>query len=291
MATSISLQDIPLSYVEINGARLAYRTIGDPSLPLFITLHGGRGFGSHGSDFRAYAPLSNHYRIVSPDYRGHGLSSFTPPFTFAQIVEDIDALRKHFVGEARAVICGGSFGGYLAQQYAITFPDGVSHLILRGTAPSHEHEAEALEILQQRLERAPMASTSMLAKVFGAFKDDDEMRLVMFALGPLYAESTYDPDQGLESARKTIYRAESHNALYSEEEKYFDYRPRLREITAPTLIVVGDKDWICPPSQSEIIHKGVSGSELLVVPGANHSVHHEKNELVIAAIRDFLGRR
>ncbi|KAK8861755.1 hypothetical protein IAR55_002578 [Kwoniella newhampshirensis] len=284
------MSEPPLQFVEVNGAKLAYRIKGDESKPLFITLHGGRGFGSHGSDFKAYSPLSDQFRILSLDYRGHGQSSFTPPFTFAQIVDDIEALRLHFVKDKddKVVICGGSFGGFLAQQYAITFPEKVLFLILRGTAPSHDHEAEAFEIIQQRLHLAPMASVDMLRKVFGAFKDDQEMSLVMFAIGPLYAEGKYDQDKGLENCRTTIYRAESHNALYSEQEKYFDYRPSLKEITAPTLIIVGERDWICPPSQSEIIHNGIPNSKLLVVPNANHSVHHEKNAEVIAAIRDFV---
>jgi pimeloyl-ACP methyl ester carboxylesterase len=81
--------------------------------------------------------------VLSFDFRGHGQSSCTLPYTFAQLVDDIHALREHFVGGDKAVICGGSFGGYLAQQYAITYPDYVSHLVLRGTAPSHERECDA----------------------------------------------------------------------------------------------------------------------------------------------------
>ncbi|WVW85963.1 hypothetical protein I302_108001 [Kwoniella bestiolae CBS 10118] len=283
----------PLQFVQINGASLAYREAGDVDSQLFITLHGGRGFGSHESDFSAYLPLSTSYHLISFDFRGHGQSSHTPPYTFNQLVDDIESLRRHFVDkyhkrEGRAIICGGSFGGYLAQQFAIAYPGGLSHLILRGTAPSYEHETEAIEVLQKRLDRAPLASVNMLRKVFGAFKGDDEMRLVMFAIGPLYSEAEYDADIGLEGSRTRRLSAKVHNDLYSEEEKYFDYRPKLKEITAKTLIVVGEKDWICPPSQSKIIHEGIIGSQLLVVPNANHSVHQEKNEEVIAAIRRFL---
>lgn len=103
------------------------------------------------------------------------------------------------------------------------------------------------------------------------------------------------------------------DALYSEKEKYFDYRARLKEITAPTLIIVGERDWICPLStssrlltqraglgpcqrltlsdQSKIMADGIPDSKLLVVKDANHSVHHEKNELVISEIRSFLSSR
>ena len=52
--------------------------------------------------------------------RGHGESSVTGPFTFQQLTDDIDGLRQYFVGEmGKVIILGGSFGGYLAQQYAI----------------------------------------------------------------------------------------------------------------------------------------------------------------------------
>ncbi|WWC64380.1 uncharacterized protein I303_106990 [Kwoniella dejecticola CBS 10117] len=287
------MTSFPLKFVKINGADLAYREAGDPSNQLFITLHGGRGFGSHESDFEAYRPLSDRYHVVSFDFRGHGQSSFTPPYTFKQIVDDIEGLRIHFNNayrktDTKAVICGGSFGGFLAQQYAITYPDGLSHLILRGTAPSYEHEEEAFRVLGQRLSKAPLASINMLKKVFGSFTDDDEMRLVMFAIGPLYSEAHYDADKGLEASRSRRLSAKVHNDLYSEEEKYFDYRPKMKEIKAKTLIVVGAEDWICPPSQSQLMHDGIPGSQLLVVPDANHSVHSERNTEVIAAIRDFL---
>ncbi|KAL7420941.1 hypothetical protein Q5752_004895 [Cryptotrichosporon argae] len=288
------MADIPLQHVDINGATLAYKLVGPADAPLFITLHGGRGCGTHASDFAAYRALGSRFRVLSLDFRGHGASSLTPPYTFAQLVDDVEAARVHFGGGGRAqkaVICGGSFGGFLALQYAVKYPDSLSHLILRGTAPSHEHEAEAFTILESRLPRVPLASLGMLRKVFGSFTDDTEFRLVMFALGPLYSEGAYDPDRGLEGVRRGVYNAETHNALYSEEEKYFDYRDRLSEITVPTLIVVGEKDWICPLSQSKLLKAGIPDSKLLVFPDANHSVHTEKNAEVIAAIREFLDAR
>jgi pimeloyl-ACP methyl ester carboxylesterase len=129
-----------VSYITINNATLAYSLAGldDPNTPLIITLHGGRGFGDHASDFQAFAPLSqDNYRVLSFDYRGHGLSSRTGPYTFAQLVDDIEVLRAHFSDDKPIILIAGSFGGFLAQQYAITYPKNVSHLILRGTAPSH----------------------------------------------------------------------------------------------------------------------------------------------------------
>ncbi|KAL3455823.1 alpha/beta-hydrolase [Aspergillus heterothallicus] len=284
-------------YIEVNNATLAYRLAGpdDVDAPLIITLHGGRGFGDHSSDFQAFSPLAQttDYRILSFDYRGHGLSSRAGPYTFAQLVTDIEALRLQFTKNKPVTLIAGSFGGFLAQQYAITYPDNVSHLILRGTAPSHHHESEALSTLNSRLHRAPGMSIAMLRdKIFGAFVDDTEFRLVMHAAAPLYVdEANFDPDGALARARGMVVNAVAHNDLYSASEKYFDYISSLDKITAKTLVIVGEEDWICPPKQSRIIAEGIPGAELVVLPGAGHSVHLEKNAEVLGLIRAFLEKR
>lgn len=97
--------------------------------------------GDHRSDFGAYKPLAaDGYRVLSFDFRGHGQSSATRPYTFEQIVDDVEGLRSHFAAASRVVIIGGSFGGFLAQRYAIKYATAVSHLILRGTAPSYHRK-------------------------------------------------------------------------------------------------------------------------------------------------------
>ncbi|KAF2799748.1 alpha/beta-hydrolase [Melanomma pulvis-pyrius CBS 109.77] len=279
-----------VEFILINGASLAYTiTDNDTSKPLFVTLHGGRGFGDHKSDSQAYSPLSNQCRVLSFDFRGHGQSSRTGPYTFAQIVEDVEGIRRHFTGvESKFILCGGSFGGYIAQQYAISYPSNLSHLILRGTAPSYHHETEAIDILKTRLHKAPGMSVNMLQdKIFGKFDSDLEFQLVMHAAAPLYSEN-FDADSALRKCLATVYFAESHNELYSSEEKFFDYRNDLPKITAKTLVIVGNQDWICPPKQSHILASGIPGARLQVFENANHSVHLEKNAAVLAAVRKHL---
>ncbi|KAK8135011.1 hypothetical protein PG984_007023 [Apiospora sp. TS-2023a] len=298
------MADDDVQFVEINGARLAYRIAGPEDAPLFITLHGGRGMGDHRSDFKAYSPLTSSssssaddrrgaggYRVLAFDYRGHGRSSATKPYTFSQIVDDVEAIRVRFSQDPdndQVVICGGSFGGFLALHYAIRYADRVRHLVLRGTAASWHQEEDAIKVLEQRLDRAPSFSVRMLRdKVFGRFDSDLEFRLVHLAMMPLYSEA-FDADQGLWSCLGNVYNAKAHNDLYSESEKYFDYRDQLGQITAKTLVVVGDKDWICPPENSEFIASKIPDATLMVVENANHSVHIEKNEEVIARIRSHL---
>jgi len=56
-----------------------------------------------------------------------------------------------------------------------------------------------------------MASEQMLRKVFSSFQDDNEFRLTMFAIWPLYSEGQVDPDETLEAVRGIIFNAESHS--------------------------------------------------------------------------------
>ncbi|KAI1038064.1 hypothetical protein LB503_012017 [Fusarium chuoi] len=222
-----------VEFITANGAQLAYELSGPKDAPLMITLHGGRGM--------VYSRLNDRIRVLSFDFRGHGQSSRTKLYTFKQIVDDIEAVRQYFSGpDDKAIICGGSFGGFLAQQYAITYPTKVSYLILR-------NEDGAIKTLEARISKVPSFSKEMLReKVFGAYDDDEDFRLVHFAMMPLYRED-YDANAGLKACRDTVYVAESHNDLYSEDEKYFDYVDQLGSIQAKTLVIVGDQDWICPP--------------------------------------------
>ncbi|KAH7061677.1 Alpha/Beta hydrolase protein [Paraphoma chrysanthemicola] len=251
-----------VAFIDINGACLAYAiSDNDATKPLLITLHGGRGFGSHEGDHRAYLPLKDSYKILSFDYRGHGQSSRTRPYTFNQLVDDIEAMRMHFTGDSdHFILCGGSFGD----------------------------EVEAIQVLESRIYKAPSLSINQLKdKIFGSFQSDTEFQLVMHAAAPLYSE-TFDADAALAATLKTVYFAESHNELYSEAEKYFDYRESLHLVIAKTLIIVGEQDWICPPSQSRLMAARIPNAQLHVVADANHSVHIEKNSEVIAKIRRWI---
>lgn len=72
-------------------------------------------------------------------------------------------------------------------------------------------EEGAIKHLEERMAKAPNFSVDMLrSKVFGAFKDDEEFKLVHFAMLPLYSEN-YNADSGLRTCLSTVYVAESHS--------------------------------------------------------------------------------
>lgn len=276
--------------IQINGAALDYSIVGEDNEHPLIVLHGGRGQGRHEGVFAANRPLADRYRVIGFDMRGHGHSSLTPPYTFDQIVEDIEQLRRTLGGNRRMVLSGGSFGGFIALSYAVKYPQHLTHLILRGTAPSYRHEQEAIGNFQARAaSKAPAATRAMLDKVFTpTITDDEEFRLIMFALAPMYLPEGTAPDYDkiLESSRKGIYHAKVHNDLYLPEVWHrYDVVDRLKDIPVPTLVICGESDWICDPAQSRLMAAKLPRARLVVVPNADHAV---PPEVLLRETRAFL---
>src|SRR5262249_33577593 len=118
--------------IEVAGARFCYDEAGEDRDGTIIVLHGGRGIGGHRRELQAYRPLADRYRVIAYDQRGCGLTSLTPPFTFARLADDVDEMRKALVGDKRVVLLGGSFGGMIALSAAVRHPGAFSHLMLRG---------------------------------------------------------------------------------------------------------------------------------------------------------------
>jgi proline iminopeptidase len=276
------------TYVTVNGVKLAVSMAGPENAPPMIVLHGGRGYGTHGGVFQTYLPLARKHRLIGLDMRGHGASEAVGPFTFDQIVDDIEALRLKIGGGQPMVLLGGSFGGMIALSYAVRYQHGLSHLILRGTAPSWHHEEGALKNFEARVSKAPMATPEMLHKLFTPnIESDEEFRLIMFALTPMYVDdpSVIDYNAVLTRLSRRIYRANVHNDLFADHS--YDVVSQLPDIKVPTLVFCGENDWICPPDQSRLIASAIESAELQIVPDSNHGVPAEK---ALPLISDFLMR-
>jgi proline iminopeptidase len=78
------------------------------------------------------------------------------------------------------------------------------------------------------------------------------------------------------------------NWFFSTGVHSYDVRPRLGEIKAPTLVLTGRHDWICPPDQSDELMAGISGARQVVFDDSAHRPMREENETFIAVVRGFV---
>ena len=273
----------------VNGIELHVDVQGPADAPAIYAHHGAPGLGTHATPKRAFAPMTDAYRIVTWDARGSGASDPVPPYTHAQWVADWDALRAH-LGDETIVVKGGSYGGYVALEYTLAHPERVHALVLRDTSASRTFEAMAKANALARAKEFPDITPELLDMVFdGRVPDDATMRSAYATVAPLYDAKT-DPKKAAERVAAAVVRADTHNQAFSKNLKNYDLTGRLHEIQVPVLITVGRHDWITPVAASEEIAAGIPHAELVVFEHSGHSPQLEENELWVATVRDFLER-
>ena len=276
--------------VEINGNPLDVELLGgdDPGKPLLIAHHGAPGLGSKREPTAAFGHLSDLFRVLVFDARGSGKSGDVPPFTHEQWVADIDALRV-WAGAESLVMAGGSYGGFLAMEYAIAHPDRVLALVLRDTAPDHSHEEAA--IANARASSRIEVDEDKLSRIMaGEVRDNDDFRDCWASILPLY-DHEYDPASIAARVEAVDYHYATHNYAFSVNQLTYDVKPGLPSVSCPTLVTVGRSDWITPVECSETIASLVPDAELVVFEKSGHSPPMEEPERFQQVVRDFLVSR
>lgn len=273
--------------LQVNGARLRMQVLGADDAPVIIVHHGAPGLGSRSEPVRSFGPFADRYRVVTFDARGSGESEDVPPYTHAQWVADIDAVRES-VGVDQVVMAGGSYGGFLAMEYTLAHPDRVSALVLRDTAANTDHDHLAVERARST-DRVVIDEWTISRIGTGNFADDAEFERYWRGILPLY-DHAYDPEAVERKARATRYHHATHNAAFGQNMPAYDLTGRLGEISCPTLVVVGRHDWRTPVPASQAIVDGIPDAELVVFEHSGHSPQLEEPERFQRVVRDFLDR-
>ncbi|MCG5219504.1 alpha/beta fold hydrolase [Streptosporangium sp. KLBMP 9127] len=273
--------------VEINGNRLNIEVLGDdrPGKPTMVAHHGAPGLGSLGEPRATFGRFADAFRVIVFDARGSGASEGREPYTHEQWVADVDGVRA-WAGAERIVLAGGSYGGFIAMEYAITHPDRVSALVLRDTSADNSNQEMAIRnaLASSRVEIDRVKLDRIMS---GTVRDDDDLRDCWREILPLY-DHDYDPAKVAERVAATPYRYRTHNFAFAVNQPNYDIKPRLSQITAPTLVTVGRHDWITPVACSETIAAGVRDGRLAVFEKSGHSPQVEEADLFEATVREFL---
>lgn len=252
--------------------------------PTVIGLHGGPGVD--GTRLRQWlAPLADAGPVVVPDLRGHGRSDHGDPADWNLITwaDDVHQMCS-VLGLERPVLLGMSFGGFVAQYYAASYPDDVCGLVLISSAPRYPgDEAVLARARQVGGEEAAAALQQLIYRPGGDPTAEDQRQLQR-----LY-QSQPDPEaEAME--RLTIRTPEVAQAWVPHARQNMDLRAALAAVRCPTLVLVGELDPFNPPDlAAEIIAAIPDGhAQLRVVPGAAHRVFIDNLGFVHASIRDFL---
>ncbi len=218
--------------------------------------------------------LSKQFRIITFDPRGVSRSRVSGGETISlqtiagDIVDLLDDLKIE-----KASVLGASFGGFVAQEFALSFPERLNKLILACTSfGGANHVAPDLEILMSFVSTDDLNKSERIQKfIIPAFTPEFRARR---------AETIEEVCKlrARNAVPENVYLAQLQAATT------FDAEARVAQIKAETLILTGDKDVVVPPQNSYNLAKAIPNATLKIIENGSHMFFIEKaaefNEIV-----------
>jgi len=289
-------------FVDANGVLIYYKTFGKGDL--LVILHGGPG-ASHDYFLPYLLPLARNNRLIFIDERGSGRSQKLEnpsDYTVGNMVDDVEAVRQVLKLD-RINLLGHSYGGVLAQAYALKYQENLSHLILCSTFHSTKKMNEVFNKIKGKMtpELRMRIEKMEQSGLFGLGRDYEKNRYtseyMIAAWGEGYFPYLYQnhPDANYDPVANGNMAWDLYREMWGSHGEFIidgnltsvEYEERLSSITVPTLITVGDNDE-CDPSLSQEMHGKIKGSKLTIFPKSGHMTFVDQPSLFLSAIDEFL---
>jgi len=278
-----------LKLTTADGRKLTYRKLGHG--PILVCHPGGPGYSS--TYFGDLAGLWERYTLVMVNPRGTGASA--PPtdpraYRIEDYVADVEEMRRH-LGLERILLLGHSHGGVVAQAYAAEHPGRVRRLVLASTLARFgpENEAAMRQGMDKRSNQPWYSDAVAALEAEQAGEFDGRLDELLFRELPLYFAHYGAVEAGyLDTLRTEKVNADALRLFNREIFETFDLRERLPKITAPTLVITGDEDFICGPLCAAEICAGVPGARQVVVGDSGHYLFVEQPQAFHDEVAGFL---
>jgi len=286
--------------IPFHGAETWYRSV-EPggaadAIPL-LCLHGGPG--ANWLHLKPYEALADERRVVFYDQLGSGNSALAGPHDSEMwvpelFVAEVDVVREA-LGLDRVHILGHSWGGMLGMQYATGRPDGLVSLIVESSPASVP--AWMPELQRLRAELPPEVEATLREhEEAGAFDDPAYEEAVMVFYRRHLCRTDPWPEWLVECFTILEANPEVYRSMNGPSEfhvigtiKDWDITDRLGQIEVPTLVFSGRYDEVTP-AMTEAAHRGIPGSEYVVLEESSHMAQAEEPERTLELVRDFLAR-
>ena len=289
-------------FVDAHGVLIYYQALGKGA-PLLI-VHGGPG-ASHDYLLPYLLPLARTNRVIFIDERGSGRSQkLEDPagYTVEAMVEDVEAVRQA-LGLGTMSLLGHSYGGVLAQAYALKYQQHLSHLILCSTFHSTKMLNEVFRKMRENMSPELRGRIDAMEKagLFGHGKDFEKNRYTADYMTAAWGEGYFpylyqkhpDPNYDPHDSGNTSW--DLYREMWGSNGEFVvdgnlvsvEYADRLPSIKVPTLITVGDHDESDPAIAREM-HEKIAGSKLVVLPQSGHMTFVDQPGLFISAVDGFL---
>jgi len=285
------------AYAVVNGAKLWYESEGHGE-PL-ILISGGPG-DSHAVFHPFFSRVADRYQVIYFDAFGVGKSDRAKSpkeYTFARHVEDLEGLRQA-LGLSRVNLFGQSFGGMVAQAYAIKYPQEAKGLILADTFYSGEmwqadNDSCNYEIRNQYPEVWDELQR-LRSKGLRSSAPEHQKLYYSVPLGLFYFHDA--------SKASLLPKEEGNNDVYyavAGDDADFkvggdiatlDFRPDLPKLKMPVLVIAGRFDRVSLPRYAVQFKRYLPPARFVMMEESGHFSFIEEPEKTLALLRDFLKR-
>ncbi|KOS04840.1 alpha/beta hydrolase [Flavobacterium akiainvivens] len=277
-SAQITAYNSKTQYAELNGRKLAYRSIGKG--PAIILVNRFRG------TLDTWDPLfldnlAQNFRVITFDYTGIGHSSGTLPTDLSFVAQDIKDLATH-LNLSKITVMGWSYGGLVSQITAIKFPKLVEKLILIGTGPLGKREV-------------PLEPLFLETAIKPEYDLNDE--IILF-FEPLSESSKKEAQASHDRIAQRIDRSKVPSAadvlqryVQGAEAAHEDKAGMLEELkatTIPILVVSGDHDISFAIENWFPLLRILTTAQFIIFPLTGHAPQHQFPGLVANYINSFL---
>jgi 3-oxoadipate enol-lactonase len=220
--------------------------------------------------------FKNDYRIILIDFIFQGQSDKTGEWrSFDTHAQDVVSVLDYLKID-KAIVAGLSYGSLVAQHLAINHGNRISKLLLISTFAHKTPYYDAIELSWWR------------ALEFGGYN------LMLDIMLPSVLSENYflNPLIPIDLMKQTRQEAnEDKQALFKlmrATKERVDYRPELKKITVPTMIIQGEKDLLLPVHMANEVAKAIPNSQFKVIPLVGHTLNLEAVPQMVKAMKDFI---
>lgn len=240
-----------------------------------------------------FANIDEFVTIVAIHPRGSGLSGPAAgnAYLLPDYASDVEALRIHLELE-KPVVMGWSHGGMVAQQYAFTYPDSLSKLILFDTSAYFGEFLSDIESAVQEFKDEPWFERSfeaLKAEWDGKYQTDEDMARLWMDEVKFYFRKFDARAEAYHGRTKDLpVRIAPLKTFNDQEAATMDLRPQLSGIKAPTLVIVGRHDFITNVGMAQEMVKHIPGAQLEIFEDSGHYAFVEEPEKFYGVIKAFV---
>jgi len=269
------IQTIPLGSMQI-----ACRTVGEG--PLLVLIYGAR-MNMHSWDVDFLKRLSQSFKLLIFDLPGVSYSSYegNMPYSVESLANVLHRLLEKLALKPAGIV-GYSMGGWIAQEFAVHYPDEAPLLILMSSCIGGEKMVRCSVDTREKLQA--------LRSLVGDELNEEKMKLDF-------------PEQIIPRIKEKMLRvyettflegapsAEIMEQIIQLVQRWYqgnDQPDKLKELTMPSLILAGKEDLIVPPENSQVLHALLKHSEVVEYPDAGHGLFYQYPLDVADQIKEFL---